>query len=206
MNIWEVLIVFCIVLCAVGTFIVGRGVFIGVTRRNMRRRTVPVQGYCQEKEIRIAMSLVDEAEGGIEILDKGDFVEGSIYNDESFLKAVAKRINEEPDFEVRCFFDVGDERLAFIRKFRCCPQVKIFVRKDKRWSESHYKIASTSKGIKAYIYKDGTVTSPGETCDELSFYDMPRPDTRLASKLLFESLRQPVEVFNRIGGDVTHVS
>lgn len=180
-------------------------IFFEVDRRSkntirwkIRIRTRSVQGYCEEKILRIGMALVDEAEEGMEILDTGIVAEGSLYNHELFVESVSNKINKNPNFRIRCFFDVGDEELLFIKRLKRHPRVQLFVRKDKtKRSEKLYK--AIDWGVKVYVSKDDLVDL-GETCDEIDLSSLSQRDRRLVSKFLLEEIRQPMEEFERLEG------
>lgn len=175
-----------------------------MTRRCMQYRTVPVRGYRKEKEVLLVLSLIDGAEEDLEIFDVGDFTEGSLYDCEAFIKAVADKLEKDPNFTIRCFFDVGDERLTFIKRFKDHPRVEIFIRKDRvKQSVDHYK--AIDRGIRAYIFKiEDEILDPREVCDAFSFYDMFLLSKWLGCKLFLKDVRQPIEEFDRLGRGVSH--
>lgn len=174
--------------------------FTPYVERGMYRRMIPVREYCKERKVPLALSLIGRAKRDLEIFDRGTFFAGSLYNDESFTQAVINKIRKNPNFTIRCFFDSGDERLAFIRRLKNHPQVEIFIRRDKAvQSAKRYSYMIIDGGSEAHI-RDEEV-DPREACSMFSYRS---DDTHgrlkgwLARKTLFDLLRQPMKEFSRL--------
>ena len=118
------------------------------TRRLLAVFTWPASPNSDETVASHIVQLLEEAKEQIEIYDDGNSFEASLYNNKTFLKAVEEKLEESPDFQVNCFFNVN-EGLDFTKKFSGHSRVHIFVRRDGRRPPVHYKIIDG--GVKAYL-------------------------------------------------------
>ena len=143
------------------------------------------------------VELLKEADRELEIFDDGDSFPESTYNDQLFLSAVREKLQNNPHFRIRCFFNRGDSDLEFIKMFRDDPQVEIYVRKDgPRPPDRHYKIIDGGK--KAYLSKH-SLGHHIRRYKEITRAELSPSQEARASELLFGDLRQKVEKFRRIG-------
>ena len=158
----------------------------------------PETGNNDKSAVAHIVNLVLEANDELESFDDGDSFPGSTYNDESFLNAVRDKLQNNPNFRLRCFFNCGDPDLVFTKMFKDHPRVEVYVREDgTRPPDRHYKIIDG--GRKAYLSKH-SLGDHVRRYKEISRAELPRDQADRASQLLFRDLYQPVELFRRMGG------
>ena len=153
--------------------------------------------------IRKAIFLVEEAQEEIEMFDDGDFSESfkSLYNDTGFIKSVEKKLQDDPNFRVRVFFNCGDPRLKFIQTFKDHEkkeQVEIYkLRNPKnRPSDVHYRLIDG--GTKGVFSKHGRGDG-NRMYRELNISTRSKRDKKRAGEIILKKHRQPRELFERLG-------
>lgn len=96
------------------------------------------------------LDLLESAEYGIIIYDDGNQMATSIYADQDVIGTFRKKLQESPNFTVRCLFNCNDPSLPFRTEFYEHPSVEIRTRNpDKPEFPIHYKIIDD--GDKAYL-------------------------------------------------------
>lgn len=161
-----------------------------------------VKGNDDEVAIQQSISLTEEAKEEIEIFDDGDFSESfkSLYDDERFIEAIKKKL-EDPNFEIRVFFNDGDNRLKFIQEFRSNSRVKMYKRKagTVRPPATHYRLIDG--GVKGILSRHGQGDGD-RRYRELIVSPMSERSTRSArraGRIVLEKHRQPQDEFERLG-------
>ena len=99
------------------------------------------------------------------IHDDGDEIEGSLYNDDTAIQAVADRLNERPELKIRCLLNfnesVGMAKLGdeFGKRF----QVRYLHQRP--FDDVHFKIADRGKWAYISTHRKGETQRDGEVCD-----------------------------------------
>ena len=91
--------------------------------------------------------LLDGADKTMIVYDDGNSMRESVYEDQAVVDAIETKLAENPQFEIDCMFNCGDDTL-FLRRFREHPRIHITRRKGER-SSVHYRIIDD--GRKAHI-------------------------------------------------------
>lgn len=145
-----------------------------------------------------SIALAKEAKRDIEMFDDGDLDESfkSLYNDERFIETLRSKLEENPEFKVKAFFNIGDPSLRFIQAFREDDRVEIYKLKAglSRWSLHYRLIDGGTKGILAE-HPQGV---GDRTYQELSIPNRSKRDTAVAGRFVLEKYRQPEENFERL--------
>ena len=95
------------------------------------------------------LALLQDATESMVVYDDGNRMKGSIYEDERIIAAVRKKLSENPQFRLSCYFNFNHE-MPFTKAFRDHPHVRIVTGQGNRPSDDvHYKIID--KGLKAHI-------------------------------------------------------
>jgi len=100
-----------------------------------------------EKVVAEFSDLLNEADETMIVYDDGNSMRESLYEDQSVVDAIHAKLAENPQFEMDCMLNCGDETL-FWRSFRDHPRVRITRRKGER-SSVHYRIIDG--GRKAHV-------------------------------------------------------
>lgn len=94
------------------------------------------------------VALLDEAETSMVVHDDGNKMDGSIYESETVIDAVRKKIAKHRDFRLACHFNFGGTR--FTEELARCPAVRIRTGQgDRPADDVHYKIIDC--GRKAHL-------------------------------------------------------
>ena len=96
------------------------------------------------------IDLLDEAQEKMTIYDDGNDMAGSIYNDPKVIATVQRKLKQNKDFKIQCFFNF-DHDLLFRQAFGNHSRVDIRIRTGDNVAEDdvHYKIIDD--GRKAYL-------------------------------------------------------
>ena len=96
------------------------------------------------------ITLVNKAEHLIIVYDDGNLMHGSLYDDKAVVEAVKKRLSENSDLEVKCFFN-RCEQTHFVTSLQSSNRVDIRFRNnsDGRPDDVHYKIIDN--GVIGYL-------------------------------------------------------
>ncbi len=94
------------------------------------------------------IDLLDEAQKKMTIYDDGNDMEESIYNNPKVIAAVQRKLGQNADFKIQCFFNF-DHDLLFKQTFGNHPQVDIRTGDNVAPKDVHYKIIDD--GRKAYL-------------------------------------------------------
>lgn len=154
-----------------------------------------------EVAIQQSISLAKEAKKEIEIFDDGDLSESyeSLYHDDRFIHVIEKKLENNPKFRIRAFFNDGDPRLKFIQAFKDNKQqVEIYKRKPgtARPSGVHYRLIDG--GIKGVFTKHGQ--GDGDRIyRELNILNRSKRDIARAGRIVLRKYRQPKKQFERLG-------
>ena len=144
------------------------------------------------------VSLLEEADREFETFDDGDSFPESTYNSDVFISAVKEKLEENSDFQVRCFFNCNDPDLEFIQVFKSHPQVEIYVRTgESRPPDRHYKIIDG--GERAYLSRHSLGDHARRYKEIVRASELSDKDKIRANDLLFGDLRQSVDRFERVG-------
>ncbi len=144
----------------VGAVIIGLGFLgcmvywvVGLYRFDQlkRVRSSPVQMNDDESTKATFKAFLEEAQSSMDIYDDGDNVDGSIYMNEEITGLVKRKLEDNPDFRIRCLFNFDEPNLLFRRAFKgFTPQLEIKTRdRSKPRLDIHYKIIDD--GAKAYL-------------------------------------------------------
>ena len=115
--------------------------------------------------------LLRVAKRKISISDHGNIMENSIYQSESILAQVERKLEENPDFIIECGF-TSPERNMFRKKFEGHPRVIIVQRKEPILEYPHYKIIDD--GVQAYLSRH----EEGSDNREIYYYDFSKSRSR----------------------------
>lgn len=87
------------------------------------------------------ITLVNRAEHLIVVYDDGNKMKGSLYDDKTVVEAVEKRLSENGNFNVKCFFNSSDQT-RFVTSLQSMDRVDIRFRNndESRPNDVHYKI------------------------------------------------------------------
>ena len=151
--------------------------------------------------IRQAILLAEEAQDEIEMFDDGDVSEAfnSLYDDTGFIESVKKKLQDNPNFRVRVFFNDGDPRLKFIQAFKDHEkQVEIYKLKpsESRPSDVHYRLIDG--GTKGIFSKHGRGDG-NRIYRELNISTRSKHDKKKAGEIILKKYRQPRELFEKLG-------
>ena len=95
------------------------------------------------------LNLLDAAEKTMVVYDDGNKMEGSPYDDERVIEALRAKLEQNPGFRLRCFFN-EDAELLLTEEFRDHERVEIRTRSDGPHPDDiHYKVIDD--GRKAYL-------------------------------------------------------
>ena len=100
--------------------------------------------------------LLEQAHSKMMIYDDGDRNDGSIYMKREVVEAVEKKLADEPNFKIRCYFNL-DNNTLFRKAFNDADQVEIQVGTGERPDDTHYKIIDD--GRMAYLSRHGLGSS-----------------------------------------------
>lgn len=129
------------------------GAFVMDRSMQLQRVSVaPVQINDDEAAKTAFLELLEEAKHVMVIYDDGNEMENSIYMDNSVLEAVGRKLEEYPEFRIRCLFNCEDPSLLFRKFFSGHDRVDIMtVSPHMEDFAVHYKIIDDGK--KAYLSK-----------------------------------------------------
>ena len=112
-----------------------------------------------DRAIAAFLELVQEAQETLEVLDDGNNMPESVYNQEAVVEALRRKLQHTSALEVTCYFN-DDEDLLFRREFEGNPRVHIHAGIQpggtRAVDQAHFKI--TDGGRLAYL----TRHKPGE--------------------------------------------
>lgn len=95
------------------------------------------------------LALLQDAKESMIVYDDGNKMEGSIYQDESVINAVRKKLSENPRFRLSCYFNFNDA-MPFTEALERHPGVRVITgHGDRPDGDVHYKIIDS--GLKAHI-------------------------------------------------------
>lgn len=96
------------------------------------------------------ITLVNKAEHLIIVYDDGNLMHGSLYDDKAVVEAVKKRLSENSDLEIKCFFN-RREQTHFFTSLQSSNRVDIRFRNNSegRPDDVHYKIIDN--GVIGYL-------------------------------------------------------
>ena len=101
-----------------------------------------------DKAVQHFIGLLDEAKEKMTIYDDGNDTDGAAYKDTRVIDAVRRKLDQNPDFEMQCFFNYADNS-PFMEAFGNHPQVDIRTGDGLGARDIHYKIIDDGK--KAYL-------------------------------------------------------
>jgi len=94
----------------------------------------------------IFSDLLNAAEKKLEIFDDGNKMEGSIYECKAVARQVKEKLENNPEFQVLCFFNSKD-KTYFKEEFDDNDQVTIRYTEEERGPEEHYKIVDDGRMV-----------------------------------------------------------
>ena len=132
------------------------------------------------------IKLVNSADRSLLICDDGNRMEGSIYENESVVEAVQKRLRDNAALCVYCMFSSDDDTL-FRRVFRGNDRVKVKVVKPRR--QIHFKIVDGGRY--------GYVSAHSQGSDERNYrrYNCSRTSQRFRERVFGHHIRSMSNVF-----------
>lgn len=145
------------------------------------------------------IDLLDAAEEKISISDHGNIMPKSIYENETVLDLVAKKLTENTDFSIECGFTSADIN-QFRERFEKHPRVTIERRDDEPDLEyPHYKIIDGGK--KAYLSRHNL----GSDNRKVQYYDFSnvhsrRGQAKVKENYIGDYLKDVELTFSRSGG------
>ena len=149
----------------------------------------PIQINDDDSVVRNFIELLDEASTSMILYDDGNDMEGSVYNDSRVIDAVRRKLESNPDFELRCLFNCNDD-VKFRKEFTNEPQVDIRTRSDVgRERKVHYKIIDG--GMKAYLSRHEL----GSSQRRFKTIDCTNVSKRHRSRIAADMLRKHTEDF-----------
>ena len=101
-----------------------------------------------DKAVQHFIDLLNEAKKKMTIYDDGNDMDGSAYKDTEVIDAVRRKLDQNPGFEMQCFFNY-DHDLPFRKAFDNHPRVDIRTGGGLGDRDVHYKIIDDGK--KAYL-------------------------------------------------------
>ena len=156
----------------------------------------PRAGNSNQSAINRTISLLKEAKCEIEMFDDGDSSIGSVYEDADFLDSMTDKLERNPDFRIRCLFNVDNKNLKFTQLFGGHPNVEIFVRIEQpRPSKRHYK--TIDGGVKGYI-SEHDLGDNKRMYEEFSCLNMNRSDASRAGRRILKNIREPIKLFRKV--------
>lgn len=171
-------------------------------RRLIKRNTTAWKDNDDPQAVGFALTYLRVARESFYIFDDGDFDESSTYHSDEFVSAAEKKMKDDSDFRIRCFFNEGSGKLAFIEHFAGSVfaekgQIELFRRKgEDRPDDYHCKIADDGmEGILSeHLFGERRRRFKTFSCRE-----MPWPDKLLAKRVIMKELRQDEALFEKIG-------
>ena len=100
------------------------------------------------------IDLIDEAQEKMTIYDDGNDMEESIYNNPEVIAAVQRKLEQNADFKIQCFFNF-DHDLRFKQAFGNHPQVDIRTGDNVASKDVHYKIIDDGRKANLSRHKLG---------------------------------------------------
>ncbi len=94
--------------------------------------------------------LLHEAQSSLIVYDDGDDVDDSIYKNEEIASLTRQKLQDNPNFHIRCLFNADNPELAFRKALDGCSRADIRILNSHSFElPIHYKIIDN--GTKAYL-------------------------------------------------------
>ena len=140
------------------------------------------------------LRLLDEAKQWVFVIDDGDQVGDSIYEDQQVLDSIANKLREDRAFKLYCVFNLDVPELRFRKKFEADFQDQVFIhalRSDEENIGTHCKMIDG--GLRAHLSWHAT----GEKERIYRTVDCSRTLRPWRSRVIRDSLGPQLDIFNR---------